>query len=91
MSRRPGAWSSARRPAPGSTPSPAPTPQRCATPPSAGSGTPSSGAHVRTADRRGKWLTIGTDGASVVVHLGMTGALRWEHGEGRRGTTGRDR
>lgn len=42
------------------------------------------GAHVRTADRRGKWLTIGTDGASIVVHLGMTGALRWEEGGGRR-------
>lgn len=35
------------------------------------------GEHVRSAARRGKWLTIGTDGASVVVHLGMTGALRW--------------
>jgi formamidopyrimidine-DNA glycosylase len=35
------------------------------------------GEHVRTAARLGKWLTVGTDGASVVVHLGMTGALRW--------------
>jgi formamidopyrimidine-DNA glycosylase len=38
------------------------------------------GEHVRATARRGKWLTIGTDGASVVVHLGMTGALRWEDG-----------
>ena len=41
------------------------------------------GEHVRTAARRGKWLTIGTDGASIVVHLGMTGALRWELGGDR--------
>jgi len=36
------------------------------------------GEHIRSAGRRGKWLTIGTGGASVLVHLGMTGALRWE-------------
>ena len=38
------------------------------------------GRHVRSTARRGKWLTIGTDGVSVLVHLGMTGALRWEVG-----------
>lgn len=38
------------------------------------------GQHVRSTARRGKWLTIGTDGASIVVHLGMTGTLRWEDG-----------
>jgi len=36
------------------------------------------GEHVRSAARRGKWLTIGTGRVSVLVHLGMTGALRWE-------------
>lgn len=41
------------------------------------------GERVRNAARRGKWLTVGTDGASVVVHLGMTGALRWSSRDDR--------
>jgi formamidopyrimidine-DNA glycosylase len=40
------------------------------------------GATVRSAARWGKWLTIGTDGASVVVHLGMTGSLHWQAADG---------
>lgn len=52
------------------------------------------GGTVRRAARRGKWLTISTDGASVVIHLGMTGSLRWqaadvelEGGEAKDGAT----
>ena len=41
------------------------------------------GEHVRSAARRGKWLAISTDGASIVVHLGMTGALRWSSRDDR--------
>jgi formamidopyrimidine-DNA glycosylase len=40
------------------------------------------GEHIRTTARRGKWLTIGTDGTAVVVHLGMTGAL-WNAADDR--------
>ncbi len=36
-----------------------------------------AGATVGSATRWGKWLTIGTDSPSVVIHLGMTGSLRW--------------
>lgn len=30
-----------------------------------------------TAERRGKWLVIPTEGPLLVVHFGMTGSLRW--------------
>jgi formamidopyrimidine-DNA glycosylase len=37
--------------------------------------------HIEAARRHGKWLIVDTDGPALVVHLGMTGQLRWLLGD----------
>lgn len=36
-----------------------------------------SGQRVDTLDRRGKYLLLGLQGGQLIVHLGMSGSLRW--------------
>ena len=40
------------------------------------------GRRFGEADRRGKWLLVPTDGATVLFHFGMTGNLVWERSDG---------
>jgi formamidopyrimidine-DNA glycosylase len=44
-----------------------------------------SGRRLRRPARRGKWLLAPADGATLLLHFGMTGALHWtSHGEAER-------
>ncbi len=40
------------------------------------------GRRIARAERYGKWLFVGTEGPTVVIHFGMTGALRWQAADG---------
>ena len=44
---------------------------------------------VGPVDRQGKWLQVHTDGPTAMVHLGMTGTLRWTYAP--KGELTRDR
>jgi formamidopyrimidine-DNA glycosylase len=42
------------------------------------------GRQFRRPDRRGKWLIAPTDGATVLLHFGMTGGLEWQSNRTKR-------